>query len=309
MMRILAGISVYEAEREKLLENVLAIIGQTDGLLLVDNGSSDTDDLEKWLTEKLAERLTEKREEDKGEIEETESAPLLSKLHWLKNSKNLGLARALNQMFEYAGANAYDWVLTLDQDSVCPPNMIREYKKYQKLPRLGILSPLLLDRNYDRVAEHQGETELLMECITSGAFSPVKAWEDAGGFFDALFIDYVDYDFSARLREAGYRIYRINSVHMLHELGRGENHSFFGKQITVLNHAPLRHYYIIRNWIYYMEMHKAVIDYRYEKKKYLFHYIKTLLYEEEKLAKWKQMRKGRADAKALIKAAGGKIKK
>ena len=289
-MKILAGISVYEADREKLLENVRAIIGQVDGLLLVDNASSDIGELEGWLKQKLDENADE-------------DPTIKEKLHWQKNSRNLGLARALNQMFEYAKANDFDWVLTLDQDSVCPANMISEYKKYTKLPCLGILTPLLLDRNYAQIADHKGKVELLKECITSGGMSPLKVWEDAGGFFDDLFIDYVDYDFSARIREHGYRIYRINSVRMLHELGRGENHRFFGRKITVLNHAPMRHYYIIRNWKYYMEIHKAAIDYSYEKKKYFFHYIKTLLYEENKLAKWKQMMKGRKDAEALIQKA------
>ncbi len=291
-MKILAGISVYEADREKLLENVTAVIGQTDGLLLVDNGSSDIDELEKWLDLKLEEK------EKTGEL-----SSVREKLVWQKNGKNLGLARALNQIFEHAKAGGFDWVLTLDQDSVCPPNMISEYKKYCKLPCLGILTPLLLDRNFDQVAEHKGKTELLKDCITSGGMSPLKAWEDAGGFFDDLFIDYVDYDFSARIREHGYRIYRINSVRMLHELGRGENHHFFGRKITVLNHAPMRHYYIIRNWKYYMEMHREVINYNYEKKKYFFHYIKTILYEENRLEKWKQMMRGRADAAALIQRA------
>ncbi len=291
-MRILAGISVYEADREKLLENVRAIIGQVDGLLLVDNGSLDIGELESWLEQKLEEKAITDQD-----------LSLKEKLHWQKNGKNLGLARALNQMFEYAKANEFDWVLTLDQDSVCPANMISEYKKYTKLPCLGILCPLLLDRNYSQVADHEGKAEILKDCITSGGMSPLKAWEESGGFFDDLFIDYVDYDFSARIREHGYRIYRINSVRMLHELGRGENHRFLGMKITVLNHAPIRHYYIIRNWKYYMEMHKAVIDYGYEKKKYYFHYIKTLLYEKNRLEKWKEMMRGRGDADALIQRA------
>jgi rhamnosyltransferase len=301
-MRILAGITVYNADREKLLENVSAIIGQVDGLLLVDNGSEHVNETEEWLNHKLNEKQSNQCFDQTAKLEEFFS----SKILWEKNHQNLGVAKALNQMFEYAEEKGYDWVLTLDQDSVCPQNMITEYKKYIDLPALGILTPLLLDRNYDRVAESQGEYEELKDCITSGSLSPLSAWKKCGGFTEELFIDYVDYDFNAKIREAGFKIYRINSVRILHEIGRGENHRFFSKKITVLNHLPSRHYYIIRNWNYYMAVHKDILDLKYEKKKYLFHFIKTMLYEDKKIEKWKEMMRGRKDAKELIASRLGK---
>ena len=42
----------------------------------------------------------------------------------IKNGKNEGIAKALNQMFEFAIEQQYEYVLTLDQDSVCPDNII-----------------------------------------------------------------------------------------------------------------------------------------------------------------------------------------
>ena len=49
-----------------------------------------------------------------------------------------------------------------------------------------------------------------------------------------------------------------------------------------------------------MQVHKDSIDYGYEKKKYAFYFLKTLLYEKGRGEKWKAMRKGSRDAEKLI---------
>ena len=104
-METLAGITLYEPDVHRLLENIDAVLPQVDKLICVDNGSKNI-------------------------------AEIKDRIHWkypeveiIENGENLGIARALNQMFEYAEAHVYDWVLTLDQDSVCPENLMEEYKK------------------------------------------------------------------------------------------------------------------------------------------------------------------------------------
>ena len=77
----------------------------------------------------------------------------------------------------------------------------------------------------------------------------ISAWRKIGGFWDELFIDMVDFDLCWSLKEAGYKILRINNQVLLHEIGHARRVSFFGKDNVVYNHTPQRCYYMIRNTI------------------------------------------------------------
>jgi len=46
-----------------------------------------------------------------------------------------------------------------------------------------------------------------------------------------------------------------------------------------------------------MKEHRDVIDIKAERKKYIFFYIKTLLFEDQKWEKLKEMMRGRRDGK------------
>ena len=120
----------------------------------------------------------------------------------IKNGKNEGIAKALNQMFEFAIEQQYEYVLTLDQDSVCPDNIIEEYNKYLDEHKLGSLCPQCVDRNFKSELNNEDVIEV-DKCITSASLVPVSAWNDVGGFNEELFIDFVDHDFCAKLKEIG----------------------------------------------------------------------------------------------------------
>ena len=268
---ILAGITVYHPDLERLRENIQAVFPQVEGLVLVVNGlMDDGEESARSLRENLrgmledaqekachsrekdgkVSSIEERRKKDSsieaGKVDDACFGQVQEKdpqergqgrekppYYIIENSKNEGVAKALNQMFHLAEEKGFDSVLALDQDSVCEPGLVARYKELEGLDKIGMLSPLILDRNYSQVPPHRGEVEEIDTCITSGALCPVPVWQAAGGFYEPLFIDYVDYDFSARVREAGYKIYRVNGARLLHELGRGENHRFFGKRITV----------------------------------------------------------------------------
>src|SRR5687767_8863928 len=80
---------------ERLRENIAAICDQVISVFIQDNGSANV------------EAITEL----------TASFPSIT-LH--KNSTNLGVSAALNQVMTWAHTNGTEWVLLLDQDSVCP---------------------------------------------------------------------------------------------------------------------------------------------------------------------------------------------
>ena len=100
---ILAGITLFNPDVARLEENISSIYGQVDRVICVDNGSDNIKSIEDCVLKNW------------------------KNITIIKNGKNEGIAKALNQMFEFAIEQQYEYVLTLDQDSVCPDNIIEEY--------------------------------------------------------------------------------------------------------------------------------------------------------------------------------------
>ena len=83
--------------------------------------------------------------------------------------------------------------------------------------------------------------------ITSGCLVPMQVWNDAGHFLDDLFIDYVDIEWSLRLRHRGWHLYGVGAATLSHSIGDKVAH-WWG--IPFPWHSPLRHYFIFRNAAY-----------------------------------------------------------
>lgn len=228
-LHIAAGIVLFEPEINRLKENIDAIIGQCDHIYVFDNGSSNYSQISDLLNLYSPE-----------------------KLDTINSSNNKGIAYALNVLCDRAFIDGYDWLLTLDQDSVCPRNMILEYKMHLNTDTTdaALLCPLIVDRNVGKLSTPKGSVELVKKCITSGSLVLLKIWKKIGGFDEVLFIDGVDFDYCKRLLINNMKIYRINNISLYHELGKMKVYGFGGIKIHVKNHSYFRKYYIARNTIY-----------------------------------------------------------
>jgi len=220
---ISAGIVTYNPDLQRLRENVAAIHSQVDEVVIFDNGSENIAEIEKNFG---------------------------GNCKILRSVENIGIAAALNEICRYSESKGYEWVLTLDDDSVSPANLVSEYSKYMGIPSVGMISPRIQDRNIGEIEWHSDKDyDEIDACITSASMLKLSAWRAIGGFWDELFIDMVDFDICWKLKEKGYKILRINTVSLLHELGHSSSATFKGSQIAVLNHSPKRYYYIFRNTI------------------------------------------------------------
>lgn len=268
-MDVSAGIVLFNPDIKRLSENINAIIVQCAHLYLVDNGSINIDEIFNLL-----------EEYDK------------SKLSLICNEKNLGIATALNQFTMAAQKDGYEWILTLDQDSVSPSNIMEEFEKYITYQNIGMLCPVIYDRNKGEEIKTKESYSEINECITSGSLLKIEAWNNIGGFDQNLFIDGVDFDICYRLRQYGYKILCIQSVVLLHELGCIEYHQFLFWKVLVKNHAAFRKYYIARNIIYIAKKKRK----KFLIVKGLLQEIKmfgiVVLYEEDKLNKSKSICRG-----------------
>lgn len=273
MLKIYAGIITYNPDIEKLRSNIVAIEPQVDGLVLVDNGSDNLSDIKNLIV------------------------TYGDKVSVIENQSNKGVAYGLNQIFEYSSKQSADWVITLDDDSECYPELITMYKNFietKKVQNLASLTCLREDRKYkeknvsniigaaDDIQASQ-EFSFVDSCITSGNMVLVDAWKKVKGFNNKLFIDMVDDDFCYRLRGQGYNIVRINKYGYLHELGEDIiKVKLLGKEKTVFAYSLKRKFYTARNVRYMVRTYKLGLCNSYYS--YLFkRVVGTLLYEKNKL--------------------------
>lgn len=228
---ICAGIVLFNPDIARLCENIKAIINQVDIVFLQDNGSANISEVEDLMSE-------------------------LPKAILLKSSQNKGIAWGLNRLCERAANSNYQWILTLDQDSVCPEGMIGAYCKY--LSDADMLCPKIVDRNYGILDGDNAEVTFVKKCITSGCLLNLNSWKKLCGFDEAMFIDGVDFEFCYRMIECGMKILRVNDVELNHEIGNITVRHFLGWKVIVKNHSAFRKYYIARNIIYMARKRKNV---------------------------------------------------
>ena len=222
IMNIIAAIVAFNPDPERLMENIGAIRNQVDKVLIFNNGNP-------------------------------ELLPFVKDIQILdRDGSNIGIASALNMLCQQAEEAGFEWILMLDQDSVVPPNLVEEYRKYIQDERVALVSPAIQDRNYGSMSYDSGDgpaCEEIEVCITSGSMLRLSAWKAIGGFWDELFIDMVDFDLCWSLHKAGFKILRVNNKVLLHEIGHARRVTLLGKDNVVYNHSPQRCYYIIRNTI------------------------------------------------------------
>ena len=193
---------------------------------------------------------------------------LPSEAVYLTEGENKGIAYALNRIMERAKADGYEWVLTMDQDSILPSGMVEDFEKHLDNPEIGIICPQVVDRRRAYMEVQQGDSaEYINMCITSASCTSITAWERVGRFDEWLFIDLVDNEFCKRFVESGYKILQLKKWALDQEFGkiepksekvqkfwikvskmmRNQNFAKFGYRKHV---SPLRVYYTCRNIIY-----------------------------------------------------------
>ena len=131
---------------------------------------------------------------------------LPNKVSYIRNDKNEGIARALNQILGFAEERCYQYFLTLDQDSVCNPGLIDMYKSIVK-PDAAQVTCRIIDKDNEEIdaVPFEGNRFIIVDyCITSGCINNTDAIKQVGGYDERLFIDGVDLDLSLRLKKAGY---------------------------------------------------------------------------------------------------------
>lgn len=270
MIKIMAGIITYNPNEELLCKCIDAIYYQVNIIVVIDNASDIP--IDKLLSG-------------------------YQRLVLIKNGNNQGIAQALSNLMKYANDNCYDWVLTLDQDTIADGNLIKKYLDYIELPNIGALSCIVYDRNmgYASCSESK-DYYTVIDCITAGCMMNVNAYNQTEGYDTWMFIDKVDFDICYALRSKGYKIYRINYEGISHEVGNGRLIKFLNKTYKIMNHEPLRRYYMSRNGVYVARKYKGIVPFWRRLFNEMRDIILVFFYEDRKTEKLVYSIRGIRDA-------------
>jgi rhamnosyltransferase len=260
------------------------LFDQLDHIILVDNGSQP--EIRRQL--------------------EREALDRKPSLVVLFNEVNLGIAAALNQGFQWAIEQGYEYIIALDQDSQPALGMVAEllnvYTAHPSRDQIAIVAPHVgdpiagIDARYlhargrfffERVYCTGDIIEDVSIVITSGSLNNLNIYQKIGLFREDFFIDYVDTEYCLRALEQGYRIVVACNAHLQHRLGNQQVKQLGPLTLRPTYHSPLRWYYINRNRIFMYRLYTFKFPYwaLYDFIVGSYAFFKLLLFEDQKTRK------------------------
>ena len=226
-MNIAGVVILYHPDMELLSANIQTYFSGLKQLYVYDNSETKTPDIEEAL------------------------AKINPSIQYKFFNTNEGIAKRLNQAMDQAALNQYDYLLTMDQDSSFK---VGDFEKYKTL---------IQSSTYNNVAQFgvncqpdftqpKEQPEEALTLITSGSILNLSLTKNIGPFNEALFIDFVDAEFSYRVIQNGYLNLMFSNIVLNHALGtlvEGRSLGNFKKSMRII-HAPIRVFYIVRNGLY-----------------------------------------------------------
>ena len=271
-MKIAGIVTLYKQDVD-VLDNIDSYINSIDKLYIVDN--NDTDDF-------------------KNQIDN-------SKIEYIPNYKNIGVATALNIGANKAIKEGYKWLLTMDQDSKFENNddvsKMIEYLEKVDTSKLGLITPWHVINT--GVKKQSEKIDNPLEVMTSGTIINLDAYQEVGGFKDSYFIDDIDIEYCMNLNKHGYHIDRLNYIELKHDLGDIEVKHFLNRNFVCSNHNYIRRYYMVRNTFYLCDEYKDTFpEYCHFLKRGLRGQLQNIiLFEKDKFRKVRNMYRGYRDYK------------
>ena len=248
LQRVSSVTVTFNPHPARLAEQIAALLGQVDEIILVDNGSD--------LSVEDILRQCAPRELDAGRI----------KLVALKD--NQGVARGFNIGIGEARSRGAQFALLLDHDSVPAPDMVPLLMAgYRRCVELAGADPVAavgprVNDSRDRLEypfirmgwlrnRHlrcRGAGEEVVACdflMSSGSLIALEFFPAIGEFDEALFIDSVDLEWCCRARSLKFALYGVCAAELDHRLG--DHRRVFVRVIHLVVHSPRRIYYMTRN--------------------------------------------------------------
>ena len=283
MVKICGGIVLFNPDVDRLEKNIKSVRSQVQELILIDNGSKNIEEFS-FLINKYNCKI-------------------------IYNYENKGIAYALNQLLTISNSNNYEWILTLDQDSIVSSSIISHFVENIQ-ENIAIICPKI-SSSVSKEETNNLSNELIDKCITSGSFTNIKKAILVGGFDEKMFIDLVDFEFCFRIKQFEYEILRDNREILNHQYGNEEKIEilyYLGEKIKSdkikqfaikKNYNEIRNYYYLRNSLYFIKKHKKNINNLVYLKKLLNFIIHMFLIEDNKFKNLITLYRAIKDYKAM----------
>lgn len=214
-----------------LVECVQRVLPQVGEVIIVDDGASEANvaELKRWFHD-------------------------VSKVTVLHQPANSGIAAALNVGVKMAKERNYEWVLTLDDDTLPNVDMVNSLCGYlsriQGPKPVGVIGMKWSAGNGSIAPSGLVSLPEWLDkrgIITSGSLFSLSTYSAVGPFREEFFIDSVDYDFCMRARAKGFRVIQVQEYGFKHSLGQNERFKLGIFTISSESHSPSRLYYAFRN--------------------------------------------------------------
>lgn len=263
-----AIIVTFNPDIEILSSQFDSLLNQIDYFIYVDNASREMSVIKQFLEGKKNKHI-----------------------YVIFNSQNMGLGYAHNQGIQKAISLNVSDVLILDHDSILKPYFVDELilakqKLKMKGENIGAVGPIYCNEKTGEVypiTKYWGPFIKRMQptsdpveasvLISSGTLISIDVLKDVGGMHEGLFVDYIDIEWSYRVRRGGYKLYAVPKAVMNHQIGDNRM-SIFGRKISV--HSPIRRYFLARNSIHMLRC--PYISYGYKLRELIFNIFRILIY-------------------------------
>jgi rhamnosyltransferase len=252
--RILAIVVTFFPDKELLEKNILAFIDNVDKVLVWENTPKD---------KKLKYRYLED-----------------SKVEYCGDGIN-SISHALNYAWHYAVKKGYNYILTMDQDSVWKNfKGFLEKTVYDRACPKGIWGPAIVANEENVTLENK--IIVTDVTITSGMLMDVDLITKVKGWNERFFIDCVDNEFCLKSQKMGIKIYqlRFTDIYLLQHYGKPHIVHFGKYYSTLRNDTSQRLYSIFKSHIMLFRLFAHNKKLRYDFNKYWVKKIKWIFFFE-----------------------------
>lgn len=280
-MRKYAGVVVLYQPKDNVWENIQSYLEEIELLYVMDNSVE-------WNAPVVE------------QVKQSE------KCRYISMQGNKGLAVALNKGCQLAKEEGYDYILTMDQDSVFEKGSvttmikkIEESKEHYAMIAPNVTS-IYPDENGEMKTSYtllqKGEEKQETWVMTSGSLMNLADYETVGGFDESFFIAHIDVDFGIRMYQKKMKIVMLGDAMIYQRFGNSKPKKLLWKTVHPWYEDSSRTYYLFRNQTYMLQ------KYGKEYKKLIHvslanHIIKILIFEDKKIEKVKKAIEGYRDGK------------
>lgn len=244
---VFAIVITYNPKIDYLRRLAAELLTQVEQLIVVDNGSDNADDCAVLCGEQRYIQL-------------------------IALPENMGIAQAQNIGCDAAKKSGAEFLVYFDQDSVISKQFVQPLKNaflsLSKSHKVALVAPIFKDERHGffyplvflnkyglrrKVVPTGNEVQAIpiSMAISSGTFTSVAVMDAVGGMRSDFFIDYVDIEWCLRAGRAGYSLFAIPGVCMLHSIG-DRSIPFLKWRLVI--HSEWRRYYRIRNGFFMLRL-------------------------------------------------------